>query len=155
MIRLEIGGLNGDLREGGKDARIFVARIESSPRQQLRSPAFDTHGHAEAIKFDLMEPLRSGWSDLDRLAKLVWNPARKRRGRVLPHAGRAGLGGLCGRTLHNTRHERELQMSNADAISPLVDPDQCAHAANRRYCQCQTGGRATPKTQRTRVDLPI
>jgi len=59
MIRLEISGLNGDLREGGNDARIFVAPIESSPRHQLRSPAFDTHGHAEAIEFDLMEPFRS------------------------------------------------------------------------------------------------
>jgi hypothetical protein len=36
----------------------LFAPIKASPRQQLHSPAIDAHGHAKAVKFDLMEPLR-------------------------------------------------------------------------------------------------
>jgi hypothetical protein len=42
QARVEIGGLDLQLREGGNHARIFVAPIDSGPRQQLRPPASDT-----------------------------------------------------------------------------------------------------------------
>ena len=92
------------LFEGGNDARIFVAPIEACPRQQLDVLALDARRHAEAVEFNLMEPLRSRRSDLDRLAELGRDPARKRRRRILTSARPTGLDGLSGRTLSNTRH---------------------------------------------------
>ena len=58
QFAVEVSGLGPHLREGGNDARIFVAPIEARPRQQLHSPALDARGHAKAVELDLMEPLR-------------------------------------------------------------------------------------------------
>ena len=58
QFAVEIGGLHRQLREGGDDARIFVAPIEPRPRQQLHTPTLDARGHAEAVELDLMQPLR-------------------------------------------------------------------------------------------------
>ena len=50
-------------------ARIFVAPIESRPRQQLPPPALDARRHSETVEFDLMQPLRSWGSGFDELGR--------------------------------------------------------------------------------------
>jgi hypothetical protein len=53
------GGFRPHLREAINDARIFVAPIESRPRQQLYASALDAGRHSETVELYLMEPLRA------------------------------------------------------------------------------------------------
>ena len=59
QFAVEIRDFRPRFRERFNHARIFVAPIETGPRQQLRPPALDASGHSETVDFDLMEPL---WS---------------------------------------------------------------------------------------------
>jgi hypothetical protein len=56
---VQIGGFRPHFRKRFNYAWIFVAPIESGPRQQLHPPALDARGHAETVEFDLVQPLRS------------------------------------------------------------------------------------------------
>ena len=69
--------------------------LQSSPvrSQELCAAIVDARRHAEAVEFYLMQPLRSGRSLLDRLAKLRRDEARKRRSTVAS-ARRTGRDGL-------------------------------------------------------------
>ena len=51
----------------------------------------DARGHAKAVQFYFMQPLRPRRSFLDRLAELGWYPARKRRRRILTTLRPTGL----------------------------------------------------------------
>jgi hypothetical protein len=70
----------------------------------------DAGGHAKAVQFDFMQPLRPGRRFLDRQGKLRRNEARK--GRVaLASARRTGLESLRARTLDDTRHDANLTLA--------------------------------------------
>ena len=77
----------------------------------------EARGHAKAVQFYFMQPLRPRRRLLDRLAKLRRNETGKRR-RALALASPpvVGLDGLRGRTLGDTRH---LQPKLEGEISPL------------------------------------
>ena len=56
---VEIGGLRLHIRERRDGAWIFVAPVEAGPSQELRAAIVDARGHAKAVQFDLVEPLRA------------------------------------------------------------------------------------------------
>jgi len=81
-------------------ARIFVGLVEAGPSQKLHSAVIDARGHAKAVEFDFMQPLRPRGRLLDRLGKLRRDEARKRDA---PARG-TGRAGPWARTLDGTRH---------------------------------------------------
>jgi hypothetical protein len=106
-LAVDVGGLLhphiGERRDG---AWIFVGPVEPGPRQKLHATVVDPRGHAKAVEFDFMQPLRPRGRLLDRLGKLRRNEARK--GRVTARSD--GLEGLRGRTLDDTRHRDPTPM---------------------------------------------
>ena len=98
------------------------------------SPALDARRHAEAVEFNLMEPLQSRRSGLHRLAELGRYPARKRRRRILTRARPTGLDGPSGRTLGNARHAMSSCCFRYGAPSHAALPERydCPRSATSR-----------------------
>ena len=57
---VDIGGLHVEVCERSPGARIFVGPVEAGAGEQLYSAVIDARGHAIAVEFDLMKPLRAG-----------------------------------------------------------------------------------------------
>src|SRR5208283_1105707 len=94
--------------------------------------------HPKAVEFDLMEPLRPRRSGLDRLAELGRDPAGGWRHCLLALAWSASLGGLCGGTLHNTRHGNSHKGVQATkARMPEFVPSQrtVSMASGLKFCK--------------------
>ena len=100
-LAVDVGGLHVQVRECCDGAWIFVGPIEPGPSQKLNAAVVDARGHAEAVEFDFMQPLRARGRLLDRLEKLGRDEARKGN----PSARSTGLDGLRGRTLDDARHD--------------------------------------------------
>ena len=112
---VDIGGLHVQVRERRDGAWIFVGPVEPSPGQKLHAAVVDPRGHAKAVELDLMYPLRPGGWLLDGLGELGRNKLRKGDA----SCARAGLNGLRGRTLDDTRHDGDLPRWNSKPITRL------------------------------------
>jgi hypothetical protein len=72
-LAVEISGLYVQVPERRDDAWIFAGPEEPGSGQQLRMAVVDARGHAKAVQFDFMQPLRPRRWLLDWLGKLRRN----------------------------------------------------------------------------------
>ena len=64
---IEVGGLHIQVRERRRGTWIFGRPIEAGPGKELHAAIVDARGHAIAVEFDFVDPLRAGRRLLDRL----------------------------------------------------------------------------------------
>jgi hypothetical protein len=76
-LAFKIGSLHVHTGERRNGARIFVAPVEPGPGQKLHAAIIEARGHAKAVQFDFMQPLRPRRRLLDRLGKLRRDEGRK------------------------------------------------------------------------------
>ena len=57
-LAVEICGLHPDVGERRNGARIFVGPVKPGASQKLHSAVIDPRGHAKAVQFNFMQPLR-------------------------------------------------------------------------------------------------
>ena len=83
-LAVDIGGLRLHIRRAPRWRRIFGGPIEAGSGEELHTAVVDARGHAKAVQFDLVHPLRACGGLLDRLGKL-W---RDEAGRGMPRCDR-------------------------------------------------------------------
>ena len=103
QFAVEIGLARGQRRDGRRDLRIFMRPVEPVAGEEPHLAAVEPGMHAEAVVFDLMQPLVAVRRFFDELRELRRNPFRQYDGaspaRYGARHGGIGMGRVAGRSM--------------------------------------------------------